>query len=119
MSKNPPSKKSKAVAPDQENTASENAVLHDHTALIVASTGSRILRSRSGNTEDQRALALGLLKTSPQTTYSLRAKGISHSGARIMELRKLGYPIVTTPVTTVDSDGYSHARVALYSLEAV
>jgi hypothetical protein len=72
---------------------------------------------RSSATEVQRARVLVLLKSSPQTTYSLRAKGLSHCAARIMELRKRGYNIVTNRVTAIDSDGYHHVGVAMYSLK--
>jgi hypothetical protein len=55
------------------------------------------------------------LKASPQTTYSLRAKGISNPAQRIHDLVKAGYLISKGRVTAVDSDGYSHANVAIYS----
>ena len=33
-----------------------------------------------------------------------------------MELRRAGYPITSARITSVDSDGFSHHGVALYSL---
>jgi hypothetical protein len=59
---------------------------------------------------------LEYLKADGQTTYSLRAKGISHPAQRIQELLRLGYRIYSNRVTAVDSDGFSHANVARYSL---
>lgn len=59
---------------------------------------------------------LEYLKADGQTTYSLRAKGISHPAQRIKELVQLGYRIYSHRVTAVDSDGFSHANVARYDL---
>ena len=59
---------------------------------------------------------LEFLKADGQTTYSLRAKGISHPAQRVKELVRLGYRICAHRVTAVDSDGFSHARVARYCL---
>lgn len=57
---------------------------------------------------------LEYLKADGQTTYALRAKGISHPAQRIKELIQLGYGICSHRVTAVDSDGFSHANVARY-----
>jgi hypothetical protein len=56
------------------------------------------------------------LEAGPQTTYSLRARGISHPAQRIKELIQLGYRIASGRVTAIDSDGFSHANVALYAV---
>jgi hypothetical protein len=65
----------------------------------------------------QRKRVLEYLRASPQTTYSLRAHGISHPAQRVRELICIdGYLINSDPVVAVDSDGYRHSRVALYSL---
>jgi Helix-turn-helix domain len=46
-----------------------------------------------------------------------RARGISHPATRIKELDGEGYQITTSdPMTAVDSDGFMHRGVALYSL---
>jgi hypothetical protein len=100
--------KKKKVAPGQGKATFSNTKQPEY----------KVISSRSTSTEDQRARLLELLKISPQTTYSLRAHGIAQCAARIFELRKDGYPITTSTVTAVDSDGYSHINVALYSLEA-
>jgi hypothetical protein len=65
----------------------------------------------------QRQRVLEYLRASPQTTYSLRAKGISHPAQRVRELIALGHQISMHPVTAVDSDGFMHRGVAQYSLE--
>ncbi|MFM0031188.1 helix-turn-helix domain-containing protein [Paraburkholderia madseniana] len=65
----------------------------------------------------QRQRVLEYLRASPQTTYSLRARGISHPAQRVKELIARGYQIASHPVMAVDSDGYMHCRVARYSLE--
>jgi hypothetical protein len=109
--------KTEGAAPDQENALLQAAMPQNHTALTADAAARIILWSKSSNTETQRARALELLKVSPQTTYTLRSKGLSHCAARIMELRLRGRRIDTSRVTAVDSDGYTHVGVALYSLE--
>lgn len=65
----------------------------------------------------QRKRVLEYLRASPQTTYSLRAHGISHPAQRVRELIVMdGYLIDSSPVTAIDSDGFMHRGVALYSL---
>ncbi|WP_175836993.1 helix-turn-helix domain-containing protein [Burkholderia anthina] len=59
---------------------------------------------------------LEYLKADGQTTYSLRAKGISYPAQRIKELVQLGYRICSHRVSAVDSDGFLHINVARYSL---
>jgi hypothetical protein len=59
---------------------------------------------------------LEYLRAAPQTTYSLRAHGISHPAQRVIELIKQGYRVDSGRVTAVDSDGFSHSGVALYAL---
>jgi hypothetical protein len=59
---------------------------------------------------------LEYLKADGQTTYSLRAKGISHPAQRVKELIQQGFRIYSHRVTAIDSDGFSHANVARYSL---
>lgn len=97
----------KKAAPDQGKAASQNQQHINFKAIA----------SRSTSTAPQRVRALELLKIAPQTTYSLRKKGISHPAQRLKELIQDGYPITKTTVTAVDSDGYTHVGVALYALE--
>ncbi len=72
---------------------------------------------RDMSSEAQRKRVLEYLRASAQTTYSLRAKGISHPAQRVKELIALGHQITSHSVSAVDSDGYLHVRVARYSLE--
>ena len=65
----------------------------------------------------QRRRVLEYLRASPQTTYSLRARGISHPAQRIKELIAMGHQISMSPVSAVDSDGFLHCRVARYCLD--
>ncbi|RQS22460.1 MULTISPECIES: helix-turn-helix domain-containing protein [unclassified Burkholderia] len=64
----------------------------------------------------QRRLALKELRRRRRHTYFLRARGISHPAARIMELIAMGYKIESHRVTAVDSDGFTHHGVAMYEL---
>lgn len=68
------------------------------------------------STAAQRRRVVTYLRSAPQTTYSLRARGISHPAARVRELIARGYLISSDPVTAYDSDGYEHRGVALYTL---
>lgn len=59
---------------------------------------------------------LEYLRADEQTTYSLRARGISHPAMRVKELIAQGYIICSHRVSAVDSDGFTHHGVARYSL---
>lgn len=74
--------------------------------------------SKSTATEVQIAKLLKRLRVRPHHTHELRMCGISHPAGRIMDLEKRGYLIESNRITTVDSDGFEHVRVALYSLTA-
>ncbi|NIF69599.1 hypothetical protein F3J16_05240 [Burkholderia sp. Ap-962] len=65
----------------------------------------------------QRARVLEFLRAAPQTTYSLRRRGISHPSARVRELVAAGHEISATLVSAVDSDGFLHRGVARYCLD--
>lgn len=97
--------KTKAAAPDQESAA-----------IAKQQADSKVIRSRSTSTEAQIARIAALLRTGPQTTYSLRKHGLAQCAARIWDLRAMGYVITTDRVTAYDSDGYAHVGVARYSL---
>lgn len=72
---------------------------------------------RSTATEAQIQRLLEMLRTAPRNTHELRRNGISHPAGRILDLSKRGFLITTSRVTTVDSDGFRHVGVALYSLD--
>jgi hypothetical protein len=71
------------------------------------------------STEAQIEETLALLMFAPRHTHELRAHGVSHPAGRVADLRERGYTIDTSRVTTVDTDGFSHIRVARYSLVSV
>lgn len=64
----------------------------------------------------QRARLLAELKLRKLTTLSARRDiDVLHVAARVMELRREGYPIETVWTTDVTSEGFTH-RVARYEL---
>ncbi|MFD1558681.1 helix-turn-helix domain-containing protein [Paraburkholderia silviterrae] len=73
---------------------------------------------RSDNSvQAQRLKMLAMLRRQPRSTYEFRRQGVSHPAQRIKELIALGCDIKSTRVTTVDGDGFSHPRVAMYELK--
>lgn len=73
--------------------------------------------TRSGNSvQAQRLKMLTMLRRQPRSTYEFRRQGVSHPAQRIKELIALGCDIASSRVTAVDSDGFSHPRVAMYTL---
>ena len=72
--------------------------------------------SRSTATEAQIQRLLGLIKIRPHHTHELRKFGISHPAGRILDLEKRGFVFDSDRITTIDSDGYAHRGVALYTL---
>lgn len=64
----------------------------------------------------QRKIVLECLRRRPHSTYDLRKCGISHPASRIRELIAEGHLIQSSRITTVDSDGFVHDRVAMYEL---
>jgi uncharacterized protein (DUF3084 family) len=73
--------------------------------------------SKDMSASAQRKRVLEYLRAAAQTTYSLRARGISHPAQRVHELIALGHLITSHPVTAIDSDGFMHRNVARYCLE--
>jgi hypothetical protein len=66
----------------------------------------------------QRDFILKALRNSSKHTYWFRGQGCSHPAARVMELIEEGYQIASNRITAVDSDGYAHRGVAIYTLIA-
>lgn len=66
----------------------------------------------------QRDFILKALRNSSKHTYWFRGQGCSHPAARVMELIDQGYQIASDRITAVDSDGYTHRGVAMYTLIA-
>ena len=73
-------------------------------------------RSRSTETAAQLARVLEAMTRNPQTTDDLRALGIYQVSARIFGLRAMGWKIDTELFDGYSADGYSHARMARYTL---
>ncbi|WP_175765097.1 helix-turn-helix domain-containing protein [Burkholderia ambifaria] len=82
----------------------------------TTSHGDASISPRALSATQQRALILRILSQRSAHTHELRAHGISHPAARVIELRRAGYSITSSRITSVDSDGFSHHGVALYSL---
>lgn len=68
------------------------------------------------DTEAQLRRIVDALRAGPKTTDQLRALGIYQTSARIHYLRKQGYVIETALFDGYAADGYSHARMARYTL---
>lgn len=64
----------------------------------------------------QRLQILAHLKLKPLNTLQLRELGFMTPAPRIMELRRMGYPIKTVCKDAYDHCGILHKRVAIYSL---
>src|SRR5258708_3874413 len=58
-------------------------------------SGKVPMKRRDMNLAAQRDFVLRALRDSSKHTYWMRANGISHSGARVMELRQAGHNIAT------------------------
>lgn len=87
-------------------------------AAADSKTKSGKCSAKSTSTAAQIARLIELLRRGPRDTHSLRRFGLSHPAGRVQDLLKRGYDITTARITTVDSDGFSHVGVALYSLVA-
>lgn len=74
------------------------------------------MASKSTATEAQEQRIIDGLRARPLTTDDLRKLGVYQASARIHGLRKRGYVIETELFNGVGADGYSHARMARYTL---
>lgn len=77
---------------------------------------SRESTDRSTTALAQQARIVDALRRGPKTTDELRAIGAYQVSARIFGLRARGYEIVTELFDGYAADGYSHARMARYTL---
>lgn len=72
---------------------------------------------KSTRTEAQQLRIIAALRCGPKTTDDLRALGCYQVSARIHGLRhRWGYEIATDLFNGYAADGYSHARMARYTL---
>lgn len=76
----------------------------------------KAIRSKRTDGDSQNARILAALRTGPKSTDDFRALGIYQSAARLNGLRKRGYVIETELYDGYSADGYSHARLGLYTL---
>lgn len=66
---------------------------------------------------EQQRRVLDALREAPQSTFDLRSRyNVMHPGARIQELREMGYDIDTIRQARIDDYGRKHPGVALYVL---
>lgn len=101
-----------------ENTSSEKAKAPVTVGAVVGAlkTGQSGRESMSTATEVQLAKLRARLRIRPHHTHELRQCGISHPAGRVLDLIEMGYVVESARVTTVDSDGFTHRGVALYTL---
>lgn len=72
---------------------------------------------KSTRAEAQQQRIIAALRSGPKTTDDLRALGCYQVSARVHALRhRLGYEIQTDLFDGYAADGYSHARMARYTL---
>ena len=71
---------------------------------------------KSTQTAAQQRRIIAALHAGPKTTDDLRALGIYQTSARIWGLRAMGWNIATELFNGYSVDGYSHARMARYTL---
>lgn len=99
------------------NTAPRNDnAMRGHGEGVTANTSDKKYSARSTATEAQIERLLSMLRSRPRHTHELRKNGISHPAGRVKDLEYRGYVIGSDRITTIDSDGFSHVGVALYSL---
>jgi isopenicillin N synthase-like dioxygenase len=75
-------------------------------------------RTRSTATAAQEQRIVDALRSGPKTTDELRQLGCYQSSARIWGLRARGYEIETDLFSGYAADGYSHVRMARYTLKS-
>jgi hypothetical protein len=71
---------------------------------------------KSTATEAQQRRIIAALRSGPKSTDDLRALGCYQTSARIWGLRAKGFNVVTDLFDGYAADGYSHARMARYTL---
>lgn len=88
----------------------------DTSKPAPSAPNKRKFNARSTAKEAQIQRLLGLVTIRPHHTHELRKVGISHPAGRIRDLEKRGFVFDSDRITTIDSDGYAHRGVALYTL---
>jgi len=95
----------------------ETTPIHEAASQASSNESSGSVDSKTGNdAAAQRLRALDMLRTGPKSTLQLRREGdILAPAARILELKRRGYEILTQWVQQATDNGKLH-RVALYVL---
>lgn len=93
-----------------------SATTTPNRARVAIACGASTKADKSTATAAQERRILEALRISPKTTSDLRALGIFQTSARIWTLRAKGYDIETTLFDGYAADGYSHTRMARYTL---
>lgn len=109
-------RKTTAVDSKHKSRLAQEKRLDAHSEIVRA-TGAAPIKHEDMSAAAQSRRVLKYLRASPKTTYWLRAKGISHPAQRVKELIAEGHQISMHPVTAIDSDGFMHRGVAMYTLE--
>lgn len=98
------------------SAAKKDNALREQGEVDTANKSEPKYSRRSTSTKAQIERVLEMLRRRPRHTHELRKAGISHPSGRIDDLKKLGYSFSRVLINTVDSDGFTHVNVALYSL---
>jgi hypothetical protein len=85
---------------------------------VAIACGAAGKLDKSTATAAQELRILDGLRISPKTTDDLRRLGVYQVSARIWGLRAKGYNIETALFDGYAADGYSHTRMARYTLLA-
>lgn len=87
------------------------------SGILKRKQSSLQFSEKSTRTKAQQLRIIGALRSGPKTTDDLRALGCYQVSARIHGLRhRWGYEITTDLFDGFAADGYSHARMARYTL---
>lgn len=100
--------------------------MSDQKKTPSAATGGALKNKQSSrksidkatDAEAQQRRIVAALRISPKTTDELRALGCYQVSARIWGLRARGFNITTDLFDGYAADGYSHTRMARYTLLA-
>ena len=88
----------------------------DPTKAESSAPNNRKFSPKHTATEAQLQKLTGFLQIRSHHTYELRRAGISHPAGRIFDLERRGYSFAIDRSMAVDSDGFTHPRVALYTM---
>lgn len=116
-----PKKKAPGIAARGISKASKQRITEarqSHPTVNKATNQAEGKIRRALGREAQVALLLDVLRRRPVDTFELRRMGMASPAARIQDLEAMGCVIDSARTVAVDSDGFSHYGVALYTLLA-